>query len=62
MAEKFFFETFTNLMTISPKRAMEYRDRCHLTTIEKVEEKTTEIKEEKTTEIKTSDEIKEDIN
>ena len=28
MAEKFFFETFTNLMTISPKKALEYRDRC----------------------------------
>jgi hypothetical protein len=48
MAEKFHFETFTNLMTISPKKALEYRDRCS----QKVEEtqeqtkKVTELKED----------------
>lgn len=57
MAEKFHFETFTNLMTISPVRALEYRDRCHKWLIEETKEEA--IKEE-ATQVKT--ELKEDVN
>jgi hypothetical protein len=55
MAEKFFFETFTNLMTISPAKALEYRDRCHQSLIEENQTKQEEIIEEKST-------LKEDVN
>lgn len=47
MAEQFHYETFVNLMTVSPQRALEYRDRCHnLIKEDKQVKEVKEIKEE----------------
>jgi hypothetical protein len=37
MSQKFDFEMFTSLMASSPKRALEYRDKCHEWLIKKEE-------------------------
>jgi len=42
----FDFNIFTNLMTMSPERAMKYRDECHKKTISQVKEIKIEKKEE----------------
>lgn len=40
---EFNFQTFTNLMTISPERAMKYRDECHQAMKKEVKEETQEV-------------------
>ena len=52
--EKFYFETFVNLMATSPKKAIEYRDRCHQNTksnaeVEQINERVSIEKNEEVT-------------
>ena len=44
----FDFNTFTNLMTLNPERAMKYRDECHQTIKTQVKEQKVDTKEENT--------------